>query len=39
MLRGPGRAKRFVRYPSAIFDTVFDEIGPDGAYENVLFTR
>jgi FkbM family methyltransferase len=38
MLRGPGRVRRFVRYPSAIFDTVFDEIGPDGAYENVLFT-
>lgn len=39
MLRGQRHKKRFVKYPTSIFGTVFDELGPDGAYENVLFTR
>lgn len=37
--RGPKRAPRFVRYPTEMFHTVFDEVGFEGAYENVLFTR
>ncbi|MFN0205532.1 MAG: FkbM family methyltransferase [Planctomycetota bacterium] len=39
MLRGERRNKRFVRYPTSIFETVFDELGFDGAYNNVLLTH
>ncbi|MBI3817130.1 MAG: FkbM family methyltransferase [Planctomycetes bacterium] len=39
MLRGQRKKKHFVKYPTSIFDTVFDEIGFEGAYENVLLTH
>jgi FkbM family methyltransferase len=39
MLRGQRHRQRFVRYPTSVFDTVFDELGFEGAYDNVLLTR
>jgi FkbM family methyltransferase len=39
MARGAKRSKHFVRYPIACFDTVFDELGFEGAYDNVILTR
>ncbi len=29
---------RFVRYPITVFDRYLDELGPDGDFENVIFT-
>src|SRR5262249_21127624 len=39
ILRGQRHRPRFVRYPTSVFDTVFDELGFEGAYDNVLLTR
>jgi FkbM family methyltransferase len=39
MLRGPKRNRHFVPYPVSVFETVFDELGFDGEYENVILTR
>lgn len=39
MPRGQRKKKHFVQYPIEIFDTVFDELGLEGAYENVLLTH
>jgi hypothetical protein len=39
MLRGERRRRHFVRYPTSVFETVFDELGDDGAYDNVLLTH
>ena len=33
------RRKRFTRYPIAVFDRYLEELGTDGHYENVIFTR
>jgi FkbM family methyltransferase len=33
------RRGRFVRYPILAFRAFLDELGPDGDYENVIFTR
>jgi len=33
------RRGRFVRYPIATLDIFFDELGYDGNYENIIFTR
>ncbi len=30
---------RFVKYPIDIFYTFFDELGYDGKYDNVIFTK
>jgi FkbM family methyltransferase len=33
------RRGRFTRYPVGVFDRYLDEVGTDGYYENVVFTR
>ncbi|MFO0905017.1 MAG: FkbM family methyltransferase [Pirellulales bacterium] len=33
------RRGRFVRYPIEVFDRLLDELGDDGHFENVVFTR
>lgn len=38
MLRGPRGRQHFVKYPTSIFETVFDEVGDSGGYDNVLLT-
>jgi FkbM family methyltransferase len=39
MVRGAPKRPHFVRYPTTCFETVFDELGFDGGYDNVMFTR
>ena len=33
------RRGKFVKYPIEVFPTVFDELGFDGAFDNVIFSR
>ena len=33
------RRQRFTRYPISVFDRLLEEIGSDGGFENVIFTR
>jgi FkbM family methyltransferase len=33
------RRNRFIRYPITVFDRYLDELGSDGHFENVIFTR
>lgn len=33
------RKRKYVKYPTAVFDTFFEELGTDGEYDNVILTK
>ena len=33
------RRKKFIRYPTSVFDRYLEELGAEGYFENVIFTN